>query len=97
MATKQTEIPGTERPSIPEVEEAAEDYRAIRDSRMQMAEKEAQAKATLIERMKAHSVKAYRYADSDGVERKAVIAEKESVKVAKVKGSESGSEDVSVS
>lgn len=96
---KQTEIPGTERPVIAEIEEACEDYRLLRDQRMSLSEKEAEAKRVLIERMKSHNVKAYRYADQDGVERKAAIAEKENVKVSKVKTSDGGGggEDVSVS
>jgi hypothetical protein len=97
MTKQQTEIPGTERAVIAEVEEACEDYRLLRDQRMALSEKEAEAKARLIDRMKAHSVKAYRYADQDGVERKASIAEKENVKVSKVKTSDGGGEDVSVS
>lgn len=85
MAKAQTEIPGTERPSIPEVEEAAEDYRALRDERMALAEKEAEAKRTLITKMKAHNQTAYRYEDNDGVERKVILDEKTNAKVAKVK------------
>jgi hypothetical protein len=97
---KQTEIPGTERPSNPEVEEAAEEYRALRDERMHLQEKEGQAKAALLDRLKAHNLTSYRYADSDGVERKIMIQEKENVKIAKIKASDSGgesAEDVAVS
>lgn len=98
MAKTQTEIPGTERPSNPEVEEAAEEYRLLRDQRMQLSEKEGQAKAALLEKLKAHNLTSYRYADQDGVERKIMIQEKENVKIAKVKTSDdSGGEDVSVS
>lgn len=54
MAKKQLEIPGTERPSIKEIEEAAEVYVDARDKRMRMLEKEIAAKANLLTVLLAH-------------------------------------------
>lgn len=72
MAKKQLEIPGTEAPSIPEVEDAAEAYVKARDSRMRLTEKEVAAKINLTQVLLAHEAelapgengtKTYRYDD----------------------------------
>lgn len=52
---KQIEIPGTERPTIKEIEEAAEAYRALRDKRMKLLTQELSAKENLLQVMLAHS------------------------------------------
>lgn len=57
MATKQTELPGTERPAIPEIDEAADAYRSVRDKRMKLTEQEITAKTNLIEVMRANAKK----------------------------------------
>lgn len=93
MAKKQTEIPGTEAPSIPAVEEAAEEYRAIRDERMALSEKETSAQAALVAAMTSHNLTSYRYEDSEGNQRKVVLAEVVKAKVAKVKERDSGAGD----
>lgn len=85
MAKAQTEIPGTERLVDEEIESAAEDYRTYRDERMALQEKEAEAKRALIAVMESKGVKAYRYEDSTGTERKVLIEEKQNAKVTKVK------------
>lgn len=51
---KQLEIPGTERQSIPEIEEAAEKYRAVRDKRMRLTEQEVAAKVNLLQVLIEH-------------------------------------------
>lgn len=47
MAQKQTEIPGTERPRIQEIDDAAEEYRDKRDERMAALKEEVDLKAKL--------------------------------------------------
>jgi len=51
----QTEIPGTERPKIKEIEEAAEAYVTVRDRRMALTEKEVAAKEQLASLMHTHA------------------------------------------
>lgn len=103
---QQVELPGEEfkRQSIPEVEEAAENYRALRDERMNLAERESNAKKSLIATMTSHGVTAFRYDDADGVERKVTLETKTNAKVGKVKTastsdgpSDSAGQDVEVS
>lgn len=101
MATekRQTQIPGTERLEISDVTEAAEEYRLVRDERMALSTKEAEAKKKLISTMQSHNLSAYRYDDQDGIERNVKLETKVSAKVAKVKSSDSGgdtTDDVSV-
>lgn len=95
MATekRQTQIPGTERASIPEIDEAAEEYRLVRDERMALSTKEAEAKKKLVATMQSHNQSAYRYDDQDGIERNVKLETKVSAKVAKVKGQSSGDTD----
>lgn len=52
---KQTEMPGMERPKIPEIEEAAEKYVKVRDRRMKLTEEEIVAKANLLTAVEAHA------------------------------------------
>lgn len=75
---------------VPEVEEAAENYRALRDERMDLAEREAAAKKTLIGAMETHMVNVYRYVDSDGVDRRVTLEVKKNAKVGKIKSSDDG-------
>lgn len=51
----QTEIPGTERPRIKALENAAEDYVTKRDTRMQATTKEVEAKTKLSDLMHKYS------------------------------------------
>lgn len=55
MPKKQSELPGVESQSIPEIEEAAENYRSVRDKRMALTEKEVAAKVNLIQVVQAHA------------------------------------------
>lgn len=54
MPKKQAELAGMERPVIKEIEEAAESYRAVRDKRMALTEKEIAAKVNLIQVVSEH-------------------------------------------
>lgn len=54
MAKAQMEIPGTERVSIPDIEDAAEAYVTVRDKRMALTEKEIAARTNLIDVVKGH-------------------------------------------
>lgn len=65
---KQMQIPGTERKQVPEVEQAAESYREVRDERCELSRREKQKKLELLAVMKAHKVKKYKYDDENGEE-----------------------------
>lgn len=54
MPKKQSELPGVEAPSIPEIEEAADKYVQVRDKRMKLTEQEIAARTTLIQTLHAH-------------------------------------------
>jgi hypothetical protein len=73
---KQGEIPGTERPKIQEVEDAASHYVDQRDERCGLSKKEADAKVALIEAMKKHGVDSYKF---DGFQ--VIVSQKSNVKV----------------
>lgn len=60
---KQKYMEGMEPPSIPALDEAAEDYRKKRDARMRMGEKESDAQDNLIAVMREHKVETYIYDD----------------------------------
>jgi hypothetical protein len=74
---KQMQIPGTERKSVPEVEEAAQAYREVRDERCELSRKEKQKKLELLAVMKAHKVKKYKYDDENGEEMLVSLDERE--------------------
>lgn len=57
--TKQKELAGMERPTITEIDDAAESYHSAKKKRMKALEKEVVAKAALIAAMKKHKVEAY--------------------------------------
>jgi len=77
MARRQLQIKGTERKSVPEVEEAAEAYREVRDERMELTRKEKLKKFELLAVMKAHKIKKYKYDDDSGEELLVELSEKE--------------------
>jgi hypothetical protein len=62
------QIPGTQRKEVPEVEQAGEAFREVRDERRALKEKETQKKHELITIMRAHKVRVYKYKDHDGDE-----------------------------
>lgn len=66
---KQTELPGTERSSIPAIEIAAEEYVKARDKRMKLTEQEVAAKTKLTEAMQAHEDQLDENPDGDKVYR----------------------------
>lgn len=72
MSKKQPELEGMEAASIPEIEEAAENYVKLRDKRMKLLEQEITAKANLLTVVTEHAKelstdaegnKVYRYDD----------------------------------
>ncbi len=63
MAKKQTELKGIEAPSIPELDEAAEEYVEHRDKRIAVLTQEIAAKGVLLGLMKKHKLERYRYDD----------------------------------
>lgn len=86
MAKQQT-LPGDgmARPVDPEIEEAAEEYRLIRDERMAMAAREKEAKRNLIQVMEGKGVTTYCYLDDESNERKITLESKKNAKVSKVR------------
>ncbi len=89
MATKQKELAGMERPSIKEVEEAAEDFRLKRNARMLAMTPEKEAKTNLLTVLEKHKLKNYRYegenAEGETVEFEIERESKENVKVRSAK------------
>jgi hypothetical protein len=57
---KQLPIPGTEKETIEELDAAAEAYADARDERMQLTERESEAKEALVSVMKKHGLEVYR-------------------------------------
>ena len=61
MAKKQKELPGMEKPSIEDVERAADEYVDARDKRMALTKQEVETRDALIAAMRAHKIKSYEY------------------------------------
>lgn len=57
--SRQVRIPGTEGPSFPDIDRAAEEYVEIRDERMALTEREVDARGRVINAMKEHKLHAY--------------------------------------
>lgn len=90
-APRQGHLPAegmTRPPGDPEIEEAGEEYRLVRDERMAMASKEREAKKKLISMMESKNVTTYLYTDDEGNERKITLESKKNAKVAKIRPSD---------
>lgn len=86
---KQKELPGMERKTIKEVDDAAEHYVDVRDERMALTEKETAAKDALIDVMKRNKLKVYKN-DSTVPALTVILTEGDfNVKVQKAKDGES--------
>lgn len=85
MPKNQLEIPGTERPRVKPIEDAAENYVSVRDKRMKLTEQEIAAKLKLIEVMLRNSDKLSEDGDGNRVyqydEELVILNEKTNVKV----------------
>lgn len=85
MSKDQMEIPGTERPKIKPIEEAARAYVDVRDRRMSLTEKEVASRTKLVEVMQKHVDKLATNEDGDFVYRFddeiVVLSDKTTVKV----------------
>lgn len=91
---KQTEMegPGISRVKVAEVEEAADEYEAVRDRRMALTEKEVEAKAKLRMLMEKHLLTVYVF--DEGGEKVTVTCQPEiQVKVKRDKGKKEKGED----
>lgn len=92
MAKRQQEIPGTERKSIKEVDDAAEVYRNARDARMKKSKVEKEKKSDLVNVMLKHGLSVYR--DDNAVPPLVVSVDvKHNVKVTNVEGEEVESDE----
>lgn len=85
MAKRQLRIAGTERKTIADVEEAAEEYREVRDQRMALTKQEGEKQAALVEAMKRHKLTEYKFDDDEGNELTVTFDVKEKAKVSKAK------------
>lgn len=65
MAKRQTQIPGTERPTIPELDELCAPYAEALYQRMELQKGERDLKKQINERMKQLKVKTYVFYDDD--------------------------------
>lgn len=72
-------------PSIPEIDEAAEDYRDTMLKRKKVLESEVEKKDVLRKIMLQHKQSNYRYEDSDGEQREVALDSEPGVTVRKVK------------
>jgi hypothetical protein len=76
---KQAQIPGTERKTVKEIDDAAAAYVEARDARKEAGEVEVEAKDSLIAVMKKHGVSVYRDVEANLVVH--VVPGKDGVKV----------------
>jgi hypothetical protein len=96
---KQTEIPGTERQRIPEIDEIAEEYANKRDEWQGMGKELEALKEQLHGAMRNHGLKIYVLEGSEEYEKVELVAGDETVKVRRKKGrprktgDEDGSDD----
>jgi hypothetical protein len=92
MARRQMKIPGTEQETIKEIDSAAEAYIDVRDKRINLTDRESEAKEALIGVMKKHKVEVYR--DENAVPPLVVtlIPGEDKVKVSRAKEEEEGEE-----
>jgi hypothetical protein len=81
---RQQHIPGTEPPSVPEIDKAAEEYVEARDLRMGQQKIEITRQDTLLRLMKEHKLMVYEY---DG--KVVTIKDLEKVKVKRAKSADS--------
>lgn len=82
---KQSEIPGTERPRVPEIDEIAEKYAAVRDEWQKLGEELTTLKDQLHRAMNRHDVKLYPL-DHDVLDDVVIVPGEEDVKVRAKKG-----------
>lgn len=87
-AKRQPDLPaqGFGRVERPEIEEPAEDLRAITGELATLNERKRTAQSTLLEKMQASGLTIHKYLDADGVERKAEVITKPRARVERVKG-----------
>lgn len=92
---KQTELPGTERPSIKEIDKAADYYVNVRDRRMKLTEQEVAAKAQLLQTVLQHEAKLSKNGDGEIVYRydEEIVIVKPGKANVKVKGARDGDDD----
>lgn len=63
----QEQIPGTERPKIPELDEVIDRYVKIRDKRMALTEQEVEARQALEKQLAEHKLETYVHSDGERV------------------------------
>lgn len=85
---KQQRIPGSEPPSIPALDDAAETYYEVMQDRLKLTKEEHEAMDSLVEKMSEHGVERYETADGLVV----TITAKSKCKVKKRKDAESNGE-----
>ena len=84
---KQGHLPDMEPPTVKEIDRAADDYRDVRDQRMELTKQETAKQAVLLELMRKHGLTHYEY-DDYVVDIVANSSEKVKVKAKKVEDEE---------
>lgn len=85
---KQQFIPGTEPPSIPAIDAAAEEYVEARDARMRALKVEIERHDELLSLMREHKLESYSFDSSD-----VLLDHKDKVKVKRKRDEEDGDAD----
>ena len=90
---KQGELPGVEKQTIKELDDAAEAYVDARDARIKKSEVEAEAKQALIDVMKKHGKQVYRDDTTNPPLVVTLVPGKDGVRVSEAEEGEEGSEE----
>lgn len=94
MTAKQTEIPGTERAAIPEIEEQAALLHEIVQRRLSIQKQEKEQHAKTLDQMKAHGIEVHKYVGDNGKEMTIRVKTDQKVSVRVSKNAEAdGDED----
>lgn len=93
---KQPSLPaeGMERQAIPELEEKAEDYRAVRDEWSALGKKMREMKKDMLNDLESRGLARHVYEDHEGVERVIEATVKKNAKVSKVKKPKSADAEI---
>lgn len=91
---KQQQIPGTERKTIKEIDDAAEAYVEARDKRMRLTEKEVERREALVNAMKRNGLTIYRDDSASPALLVMLKPGKDVVKVTTADGVDGGAEEV---
>lgn len=92
MAKRQTQIPGTERPAVPELDSLCEPYAAALYERMELQRSEKDLKKQILERMKQLKRSSYTFFDDEDNEYEFEIESTKKLKVRRKRPDSGGGE-----